>query len=296
MVSKLDLYKVFCQVGRSESFSEAARELYMTQPAVSQTIMQLEKELDIRLFNRTPRGVSLTSEGSLLFDYATSALNLLNVGEEKILEFKNLTAGELKIGVGDTISRHFLLPYLEHFHNRYPNIKFRIENGTTLELCALLKSGEVDIVVCNFPLDDPALEMRSCFLIQDTFVYGEKFKKVLDKPMNLEELVKLPLIFLESKSNSRKYVEGFLSSKGIQIAPEFELGSHDLLLEFAKINFGIACVTKEFSKEYIENGSLSEVQLLEEIPKRSVGICYLKSVPLSLAATRFVEIVEKKQL
>lgn len=296
MVSKLDLYKVFCQVGRSESFSEAARALYMTQPAVSQAIMQLEKELDIRLFNRTPRGVSLTSEGSLLFDYATSALNLLNVGEEKILEFKNLTAGELKIGVGDTISRYFLLPYLEHFHNRYPNIKFRIENGTTLELCALLKSGEVDIVVCNFPLDDPALEMRSCFLIQDTFVYGQKFKKILEKPMSLEELVKLPLIFLESKSNSRKYVESYLSSKGIRIEPEFELGSHDLLLEFAKINLGIACVTKEFSKEYLESGLLSEVQLLEGIPKRSVGICYLKSVPLSLAATRFVEIVEKKQL
>lgn len=296
MVSKLDLYKIFCQVGRSESFSEAARELYMTQPAVSQSIMQLEKELDIRLFNRTPRGVSLTSEGSLLFDYATSALNLLNVGEEKILEFKNLTAGELKIGVGDTISRYFLLPYLEHFHNRYPNIKFKIENGTTLELCALLKSGEVDIVVCNFPLDDPTLEMRSCFLIQDTFVYGQKFRKILEKPMSLEELVKLPLIFLESKSNSRKYVESYLSSKGIQIEPEFELGSHDLLLEFAKINLGIACVTKEFSKEYLESGLLSEVQLLEEIPKRSVGICYLKSVPLSLAATRFVEIVEKKQL
>lgn len=296
MVTKLDLYKVFCQVGKSKSFSEAARALYMTQPAVSQAIMQLEQELDIRLFNRTPRGVSLTPEGSLLFDYATSALNLLNVGEEKILEFKNLTAGELKIGVGDTISRYFLLPYLEHFHNRYPNIKFKIENGTTLELCALLKSGEVDIVVCNFPLNDPALEMRSCFLIQDTFVYGQKFRRILSKPLSLEELVKLPLIFLESKSNSRKYVENYLNTKGIHIEPEFELGSHDLLLEFAKINLGIACVTREFAEDYLEKGLLSEVQLLEEIPRRSVGICYLKSVPLSLAATRFVEIVEKKQL
>jgi len=103
VVSKLDLYKVFCQVAVSKSFSRAAKELYMTQPAVSQSIMQLEKELDIRLFNRTPRGASLTNEGSLLFEYANSAINLLRVGEEKILEFKNLTAGELKIGVGDTI-------------------------------------------------------------------------------------------------------------------------------------------------------------------------------------------------
>ena len=115
MVSKLDLYKVFCKVGKSESFSKAAKDLYMTQPAVSQAIMQLERELDTRLFNRTPKGVSLTNEGSLLFEYVNSAINLIDVGEEKILEFKNLTTGELKIGVGDTISRYFLLPYLEAF-------------------------------------------------------------------------------------------------------------------------------------------------------------------------------------
>ena len=174
MVSKLDLYKVFCKVGKSESFSKAAKDLYMTQPAVSQAIMQLERELDTRLFNRTPKGVSLTNEGSLLFEYANSAINLIHVGEEKILEFKNLTTGELKIGVGDTISRYFLLPYLEAFHNRYPNIKFNIVNGTTLELCSILKSGGVDIAICNFPIDDPTLELRPCIDIQDTFVYGEK--------------------------------------------------------------------------------------------------------------------------
>jgi len=296
MVSKLDLYKIFCQVGKSESFSKAAKDLYMTQPAVSQAIMQLERELDTRLFYRSPKGVSLTNEGSLLFEYANSAINLIHVGEEKILEFKNLTTGELKIGVGDTISRYFLLPYLEAYHIRYPNIKFTIVNGTTLELCANLKSGSVDIAVCNFPIDDPTLELRPCIDIQDTFVYGERFKKILANPIDLHDLVKLPLIFLESKSNSRMYVEDYMISKGIKISPEFELGSHDLLLEFAKINLGIACVTKEFSKEYLNKGLLYEVQLIEEIPTRSIGVCFLKSVPLSRASTKFVEIVEGKQL
>ena len=294
MVSKLDLYKVFCKVGKSVSFSEAAKDLYMTQPAVSQSIMQLERELDIRLFNRTPKGVTLTHEGQLLFEYANSAINLLHVGEEKILEFKNLTAGELKIGVGDTISRYFLLPYLEVFHNRYPSIKFKIENGTTLELISILKSGEVDIVICNFPLDDPTLELRPCIDIQDVFVCGEKYKKILAKPIGLDELVKMPLIFLESKSNSRKYVEDYMISKGVKISPEFELGSHDLLLEFANINLGIACVTREFSKEYLNKGLVYEVPLIEDIPKREIGVCFLKSVPLSPAATKFVEIVENK--
>ncbi|MBS4204431.1 LysR family transcriptional regulator [Lederbergia citrea] len=294
MISKLDLYKVFCMVGKSESFSKAAKALYMTQPAVSQAIMQLERELDVRLFNRTPKGVSLTYEGSLLFDYVNSAINIIDAGEEKILEFKNLTTGELKIGVGDTISRHFLLPYLEAFHNKYPNIKFKIVNGTTLEICSILKAGEVDIAICNFPLDDPTLELIPCIDIHDIFVCGEKYKQLLPKPINIDEIAKLPLILLEPNSNSRKFVEDYLISKGIKISPEFELGSHDLLLEFAKINLGIACVTKEFSQEYINKGLLYEVQLIEEIPKRSIGVCFLKNVPLSHAATKFVEIIENK--
>lgn len=294
MISKLDLYKVFCKVGKSESFSKAARDLYMTQPAVSQAIMQLERELDIRLFNRTPKGVSLTNEGKLLFEYVNSAINLIDVGEEKILEFKNLTVGELKIGVGDTISRYFLLLYLEAFHNKYPNIKFKIINGTTLELCSILKSGEVDIAICNFPIADSTLELRPCIDIHDIFVCGEKYKDIVSGPVSLDQVVQLPLIFLEKKSNSRRYVEDYMMSKGIKISPEFELGSHDLLLEFAKINLGIACVTKEFSQEYLNKGLLYEVQLNEEIPKRSIGVCFLKSVPLSLASTKFVEIIENK--
>ena len=293
MITKLDLYKVFCQVAKSKSFSKASKELYMTQPAVSQAIMQLEKELDIRLFNRTSKGVSLTNEGSLLFEYANSAISLINVGEEKILEFKNLTMGELKIGAGDTISKYFLLPYLETFHNKYPNIKFKIINGTTIELCSLIKSGEIDIAVCNLPIKDSSLEMIPCREVRDIFVCGEKYKDLIKEKVSLEEMVQYPLIFLEPSSNSRKYVEKFMISKGIRISPEFELGSFDLLLEFAKINLGIACVVKEFSNDYLEKGLLYEVNTPEEIPSRSIGVCHLKSVPLSLASTKFVEILEE---
>ncbi|WP_338749150.1 LysR family transcriptional regulator [Bacillus sp. FJAT-52991] len=296
MISKLDLYKVFCIVGKSKSFSKAAKELYMTQPAVSQAIRQLERQLDTRLFNRTPKGVSFTNEGSLLFEYVHSAIHLIDAGEEKMLEFKNLTTGELKIGVGDTVSKYFLLPYLEVFCNKYPNIKLRIINGTTDELISILKLGEVDIVFCNFPIHDSALELRPFFEIQDIFVYGEKFKKLLSKPVSIKELLKLPLIFLEQKSNSRKYVEDYLLSKGLKISPEFELGSHDLLLEFAKINLGISCVTREFSKEYLSKGLVYEAKLTEDIPKRDIGVCFLKSVPLSPASTKFVELIEHQQL
>lgn len=291
MAGKLDLYRIFYTVGNNESFSKAAQELYMTQPAVSQAIAQLENELGTRLFNRTPKGVTLTTEGSLLYEYVQSAIRLIDAGEGKITEFKNLVMGELKIGVSDTISRYYLLPHLEKFRNKYPNIKFKILNGTTLEICTFLKSGQVDIGVCNLPIDDPAFELIPCIHIQDIFVFGEKYKNILSERVTFQDLVKLPLIFLEPTSNSRKYVEQYILSEGINVSPEFELGSHDLLLEFAKINLGIACVVKEFSEEYLKNGLLYEVQLKEQIPKREIGVCFLKSVSLSPAATRFVELL-----
>ena len=217
---------------------------------------------------------------------------MINAGEEKILEFKDLTMGELKIGVGDTISKYFLLPYLEKFHNKYPNLKFKIINGTTIELCSLIKSGEIDIAICNLPINDGSLEVIPCGEVRDIFVCGEKYKDLTRDKVSIEDIVRYPLIFLEPSSNSRKYVEKFMLSKGIKISPEFELGSFDLLLEFARINLGIACVVKEFSKEYLEKGLLYEINISEEIPSRSIGICHLKSVPLSLASTKFVEILE----
>lgn len=293
MVVKLELYRVFCEVAKQKSLSKAASSLYMTQPAVSQSIAQLERELGLRLFTRTSKGVILTNEGKLLFEYANSAINLINKGEEKLEEWKNLSVGELKIGVGDTISRYFLLPYLEKFHKLYSNIKLKIMNKTTLELCALVKSGEIDIAICNLPIEEPALEIIKIMDIHDIFVCGNVYKEKLSSALSLKELSNLPLILLEPKSNSRRYVEKFFLSKGISIKPEIELGSHDLLLEFARINLGVSCVIREFSQEYLKKKELFEIKLNENIPERSIGICFLKSVSLSPTSERFVQILGK---
>ncbi|AFS79707.1 transcriptional regulator, LysR family [Gottschalkia acidurici 9a] len=296
MISKLDLYKVFCEVAKCQSFSKAAKELFMTQPAISQSIMQLENDLDMRLFTRTPKGVILTNEGETLFEYVNSAISLIKTGEKKLLESKNLITGELKIGVGDTISRYYLLPYLEMFHNQYPNIKLKIINRTTLELCSMVKSGEVDIAICNLPIKDSSLKVKKCIDVHDIFVCGDKYKDKLKEPLSLEELNKSQLILLEPKSNSRQYVEKYMLTKGIKLSTEIELGSHDLLLEFARINLGIACVVREFSKEYLSSNILYEIKLEEDIPKRAIGYCFLKSVSLSPASEKFVEILDSKSI
>lgn len=293
MVLKLDLYRIFATVAKQKSFSKAGSELYMSQPAISQSIMQLERELDIRLFTRMPKGVILTKEGEILYEYIKTAINFIELGEKKIREAKELIAGDLQIGVGDTISRYFLLPYLERFHEKYPNINLKIINRTTLELCNMLKSGEIEIALCNLPIEDSSIECKKCMDIHDIFVCGEKYKKIIDKGLTFKELAGFPLVFLEAKSNSRHYVEEFMLSKGVKINPEIELGSHDLLLEFASINLGISCVIKEFSKEHLNSGVLYEVKTKEEIPERGIGYCFLKNVSLSPSTTEFIKLLEE---
>lgn len=291
MITKLDLYRIFCEVAKNHSFSKAAKELYMTQPAVSQAIMNLERELGIRLFTRTSKGVTLTNDGQLLFEHVNTAINLINAGENKLFESRNLTVGELKVGVGDTISKYYLLPYLAEFHNQFPNINLKIMNRTTLELCGMIKSGETDIALCNLPVKDPALETKKCIDIHDIFVCGEKYRSLSSSPKSLAEIAEMPMILLERKSNSRLYIERYLLSRGIKVNPEIELGSHDLLLEFARFNFGVACVTEEFSTDYLRNGLVHKINLMEEIPARAIGFCHLKSVPFSPAVRKLVEIV-----
>ncbi|MCM3740637.1 LysR family transcriptional regulator [Oceanobacillus luteolus] len=289
MKGQLDLYRVFHIVSKNKSFSKAAKELFMTQSAVSQSILRLEKELEVQLFHRTPKGAVLTNEGKVLHEHVSSALGIIDVAEDKIQAFKGLRRGELRIAVGDTISRYFLLPFLEEYHARFPGIKLKILNGTTPEILDYIKAREADVGVCNLPIADEQFRVIPCMKIHDIFVCGEKYRRISKIPVSFDHLMQLPLILFEKNTISRRYVDEFFEERGYAISPVFELGSYDLLMDFAKSNLGISCVVREFSQEYLNRGILHEVLLEETIPSREIGIVNLKSVPLSPAAEKFVQ-------
>lgn len=285
---KIELYKVFNVVATTNSISKAAEKLFMTQSAVSQSIKQLENSIDMILFKRTAKGVSLTEAGEILYKYTSSAMELLETGLHKIETLKELDEGELKIGASDTISSYYLLPRLEKFHKLHPNIKIQIVNRVTNEALELLKKGKIDIAFCNFPIEDDSLEIKECMTVQDVFVAGNAYKDYKNKILSREELIKLPLILLEKKSNSRQYVNKIFLESGQIISPSIELGAHELLLQLASINFGISCVVKEFSETYLKNKTIFELSLKEPVPKRAIGFCYLKNLILTPAMKEFM--------
>lgn len=284
-----DLYRIFYITAKAESISKAAKELYISQPAVSQSIKQLEERLGGRLFFRTPKGIILTAEGEAVFKYIEQAYNFIMTAQTKFSEMQGLMNGEIKIGAGDTLCKYYLLPYLEAFHQNYPDIRIKVTNRTTKETIELLESGKVDFGVVNLPIEKHShLHIIEGMSIKETFVVGAKYKAITEKPISINELTGYPMLLLEKGSNTRKCLDDYFESKGIQVIPEIELGSIDLLVEFARIGFGVAFVVKNFIEEELTNSKLFEIQLIGELPQRKIGIVYLKNVPLSAAAKKFI--------
>ncbi len=288
---RLEQYKVFCSVATSGSFSEAAKQLYITQSAVSQQIRSLEEEMGVLLFIRGRKGAKLTSQGELLFGYTKRAMEELKNAEELFLRMKSLDEGSLRIGAGDTLTRYFLLDTLSQFHHTYPGIKIEIINRVTSETLSKLKAGKVDVAFVNLPIEknlQNGIEIREISKLHDVFIAGNRYSYLSEKVLSLSDVASLPLVMLEPKSNTRKTTNDFFNSHGITLNPEFELGSHDLLFDFARKNLGIACITEEFMTSYDSN-DIFKLKTDFEIPSRSIGICTLENVSPTPAVIKLIE-------
>lgn len=292
MSVKMELYKVFKEVAEAGNITAAAQALYISQSAVSQSIKQLENELQTRLFSRNSRGVTLTGEGRMLYEYVRSAIGLLETGEAKLSQTRELQMGQLTIGASDTVTSQFLLPYLDAFHRRYPAIHIQIVSGRSHKVLGLLQSGKVDIAFASTPTEG-SFDSFPCFSTHSIFVAGSEYPCDFTHTYTLEEIAAFPLILLERKASSRLYLEKYFLQNGLHLHPEIELGARSLLVDLAAIGFGIAGVTEEFVAKDLENGRLRKLNTAFDIPARSVDMCILSGVPQTAAAQRFTDFVKE---
>lgn len=293
MSVNLELYRIFYCVVKNGSITNAAKELFISQPAVSQSIKQLEAQLGGRLFLRTPKGMELTPEGSAIYEYVERANGLLSEAENKFNQLKNLVIGKIRIGASDNICRNYLLPYVRQFRTLYPDVKIHITNGTSNQTINLLKTGKVDIGFVNMPSVDDEVEVSVCSKLHDCFVAGSKFIDLKDIPMTIETLLNYPIILLEKGTNSRRFIDDYIKSFGHECEPNIEVGSHDLLIEFAKQNLGISCVTEEFVTKELKDGSLFKLNIEGDIRSRNIGYVKLKNVSLTFAGARFIDLIQE---
>lgn len=296
MENNLNLYHIFYTVAKNKNISLAAKELYISQPAISKAISKLENNLETTLFVRSSRGVTLTEEGSILFEQVRNAFTSINNGEEQLRKIARLGVSHLSIGVSITLCKYILLPYLKEFIKENPHVTISITCHPSLETIRDIENGITEIGLVGIPSDTGALHYEPICEIQDTFVATETYLKNLrirENGTRTSLLANANFMMLNKENISRKYVDNYLTSHQITMNNILEINTMDLLIELAKIDLGIACVIRNFVKDDIKNGTFKELTFKRTIPKRRVGFAYREDMPMSDTMKKFMEFIEK---
>lgn len=294
----LDLYRVFYTVAKCGSLTKAAEELYISQPAVSQAIKQLESQLGGKLFNRVSRGMELTETGGKqMFDIVEQALKMLDSAEDRFRERRNIAIGQIRIAAADTIVTHFLMRYIKKYHEIYPNVNIIFKNSTTKEALDMIKSNKADIGMVNLPIYDKDVIMTGqTGIIEDIFVASDKYKELFDKNLSLRDLPDYPVLMLDGTTSTTKEINDFFDSMSIKIVPEFEAGSIELLIEMAKNGLGIACVPRRYVLDELAKKELREVKVTPSLPLRATGVIIRGEIEEhSFAVKEFIKVLDDDQ-
>ncbi len=293
MTGNLEYYKVFYYTAKNSSLTMAAAELSVSQPAVSQALKQLEAALGVKLFVRSAKGIRLTPEGEVLYGYVKPGYEQIRLGERRLSAMRGLESGELKIGASDMTLKYCLLSYLQEYHERFPGIKVTVTNGPSPRTVALLKEGKIDFGVVSTPVSDrQGFKVTPVREIEDVFVAGRRFMQYKNHMLDLQELEKLPIIFLEGDTSTKSYMTRFLAQNGVELHPEFELATSDMIVQFALRSLGVGSVVRDFAQEYLEDGRLFELRFNKIIPRRQICVIWDERGGVSKAAAEFLEMVK----
>ena len=219
MEQHLSQYRIFYEVARCGNISRAAKELYISQPAISKAIGKLEESLGTRLFLRNSRGVQLTPEGNVLFQHVSDAFDSLSRGEKELKRIHDFHIGQLKIGVSNTLCKYVLLPYLKSFVEKYPHVNITIESQSTAHTLEMLEARKIDIGLVAEPRARIGLNFTPVMEIHDGFVCTPAYMENLTlREGPAPDIFKTGNIMLLDRSNmSRKHLDTYLSDRDIEV-------------------------------------------------------------------------------
>ena len=298
MYQNLSSYRIFYAVANTGNISKAAKELYISQPAISKSIQKLEDSIGVKLFHRSSRGVTLTSEGELLYAHVKYAFEVLTLGEDKLRRSIALGMGHLTIGVSSTLCKYILLPYLKDFIKKYPHINISIACHSTNHTLKLLEDGKLDIGLIGKPDNLKNIDFYSLREIEDIFIATRDYLQNLRiRGVNRHQILQNATLMLLDKENmTRQYIDNYFQDNHILIQDIIEVSNMDLLIEMVKIGLGVGCVIRDFVKTELQSNTLVEIPLKLPIQKREIGFAYHRDVKISKSLAHFIHFYEQYDL
>ncbi len=291
----LELYRIFYEVAKAGNITQASNILNISQPAVTKHIKNLESQLGSPLFYRSRKGVVLNESGKKLYKYIKQALELINIGEQQVKDFKQLKKGTLKMGVSTTLTKKYLLKYIEEYHKKHPNIIIEISTDPTCQLKEKLRDGQIDFIIAKMPEEkENDLDYLKLGKLEDTFIVNKDYKELINRKVDIKELKNYPILLQKSPSSSREFVEQFFKDNNIEMKSIMNIASSNLLIDFVKIGFGVGIITKEYVKEELEKKELFIVDIKPKMKIRNFGIIKLKDNILTYSAQEMIKLLSQK--
>lgn len=283
-----EYYKIFYYAAKYKNITKAAAALGSNQPNVTRIMKLLESQLNCRLFIREARGISLTKEGELLYSHVEIAYRHLLNAQEELFRQDSLNGGTVEIGATETALHLFLLDALHDFKTEYPSTKIKIHNHTTPETIKHLVSGKLDFAVITAPFETPKnIFCEKILDFDEILVGGTQYKNLCKTPMELKDAKKYPWIGLGRETATYALYRNFFIEHKIDIEPDMEVATSDLMLPLIENNLGIGFVPEKLALPLLKKEKLIQIQISCELPRRSIQIAADKGRGKSLAADTF---------
>lgn len=290
----LEYIRAFYFTAQLGSVTKAASALYLTQPAVSHSIQMLEKQFQMKLFLRMPRGVKLTKEGEVFYHHVESALSSLMEGEKALHQLADFEIGTLNIAATETAIYHYLLPIIEGFKTEHPQVCINIKGSSTQETLRMLKEGDADITFSVSPVSGlEGFNVQPLHEFCDIFIAGEKFSYLKDRVLSQKELSQLPLVTVEKGTSARGHIDYWFEKEGILLHPDYSVRTSSTVLPFVERNMAIGIIPSMFAEEVIKKGTVFQVRTETQIPPRQLLAIYKKEDQLSLLCRKFLEFINR---
>lgn len=287
----IELLKTFYIVAKYKNITKASNELLVSQSTVSKSIKNIEEQLDCQLFTRSKKGVELTKEGEILYNSAEKVLNILNTDLKKITKTKTIN-----ILVGKVLADKVLVPYINLFQKKYPNIKINLSCTDIKGVKSKLKNDEVDIAIGYYieDLEETYEQRKISQELHPIFVCNKNYKELINKTIKVKELEKYPYIISSKGATTYQYALDFFKENNLDITPSMEILGTSLITQLVKNGLGISILTKEFIEEELKNQELFRIQLEKELETRHLTIITYKNKTLSKEINYLIDLLIKK--
>lgn len=290
-----EYFKIFYYVGKHKNITRAAVELYSSQPAITRAVQNLENELGCRLFVRTKNGVEFTHEGQTLFDYVSIAHSQILKGENEISHSISAENGTVYIGATVTALYGFLFGVLDEFHKNHPNVKFKINTGSSNGTIEKLKNGIFDIAFVSTPCNNTkSLSIFNVRSFNDILIAGNNFKELEGKTLSLGDIKNYPFVSLRHSMQLRQFLDDVFAENETPVSPDIEADSADLLVPMIRHNLGLGFVPQDMAEEAILRGEVFKVELKEKLPARHICMITDPHHPQTNASREFAKSIIKK--